>query len=267
MKRTVILIFSAILVISLIFSCSSNKISPTSPIQQVSAMKNGCQQTPTLTPIGPEPIGPEHPYPYVPTATATAIHVCPGSNTNNACSSNQGNKCGWEKHDKFTKMCHIPCSGEHAEELKCLDVNIVMENPYFYTSDNYPGYYIGDPINFEVQITNNGKKDFKNLEVITVQEYHDSGICDRWWDPNPEFVTITAGEALPGDPTTIWKDVTLKPGQELVLDGTYTPPISTCSGLDQVSIAIKHVSECSHRMTTIYYNPDATIYCPPPPAK
>jgi len=245
MKKTLILVFSVLIIMSLIFSCSSNKISPTSPVQQFSAMKQGCQSNPCPMPTS----------------------ACPGSNTNNACSSNQGNKCGWEINTSCAKACHIPGCGEHAEELKSLDVSIVMEDPYFYTSDNYPGYYIGDPVNFEVQITNKGCREFKRLEVVTVQEYHDSGICDRWWDPNPEFVTLTAGEALPGTSTTTWTDVCIKPGQEIVLDGAYTPPISTCSGLDQVSIAIKYVSDCSHRTTTIYYNPDGAIYCPPPPAK
>jgi len=265
MKKEFVLIFSAFLVMLLIFSCSANKSNPASPNQQVSEMKSGCQsgssqgcQSGSNTKnVCTSNQGNQ--------CGAVPTQVCPVSNTNNACASQS--QCVWEKHDTFTKICHVQCTGEHCEELKCLDVNIVMEDPYFYTSDNYPGYYIGDPVNFEVEITNTGCKEFKHLDVVTVQEYHDSGICDRWWDPNPEFVTITAGEALPGDPTTIWKDVTLKPNQEVVLNGTYTPPISTCSGLDQVSLAITYDSNCMHGKHTLYYNPQAAIYCPPPPAK
>jgi len=46
---------------------------------------------------------------------------------------------------------------------------------------------------------------------------------------------------------------------------TYTPPLATCDGLDQVHLIIQHTNNGALHAATMYYNPEAALYCPPPP--
>jgi len=160
---------------------------------------------------------------------------------------------------------HIPGIGEHAGELKNLEVRIIFKQPYFYTETGLAGYYIGLPMNYEIRIKNTGNRTFKHLDIAAIQEYHESLTCDRWWYPYPQEVTVAKGEAMPGDSMQYWRDVEIGPGGEKVLEGRYTAPMETCSGLDQVHLIIQHTNNGALHAATMYYNPEAAVYCPPPP--
>lgn len=151
--------------------------------------------------------------------------------------------------------------GEHKGELKNLDVEVVYTNPYFYTADGLAGYYIGMPMTYELHIKNTGKRTFKHLDITAIQEYHESGTCYRYTGE----ITYVKGDAMPGYTTQSWSDLTLEKGEGIVLKGGYVPPITTCDGLDQTHVTIKHTNNGNDEAAVIYFDPEAGIYCPPPP--
>lgn len=173
----------------------------------------------------------------------------------------------WTVDTSKSAPVHMQGIGEHAGELKWLDIDIVFKNPYFLTPEGYAGYYIGLPMNFEVHITNSGNRNYEHLDIAAIQEYYETGVCDRWWYPDPQIVAYSKGEAMPGDSMTWWRDISVGANEEVVLNGTYTAPLQTCAGLDQVHLAIQHTNKGALHAATMYYNPEAAVYCPPPPGK
>ncbi|MEE8403104.1 MAG: hypothetical protein V3R93_05045 [Candidatus Hydrothermarchaeaceae archaeon] len=151
--------------------------------------------------------------------------------------------------------------GKHTGELKNLDIEVVYTNPYFYTADGLAGYYIGLPMTYELHIKNTGKRTFKRLDVTAIQEYHESGICYRY----AEEIPYAKGDAMPGDTTQSWSGITLRGGEEIVLSGGYVPPITTCDGLDQTHMIIKHTNNGQAEAAVMYFEPEAGVFCPPPP--
>jgi hypothetical protein len=157
--------------------------------------------------------------------------------------------------------------GRHVGELKALEVEIAYLNPRYLTPEGYPAYFIADQMNFEVRVKNTSHRIFRHLDITGIQEYHESGICDRWWYPYPEQVAYTQGEALPGDSTTHWENVEIRPNSEIVLTGSYTSTPAICTGLDQTHVIIQHTNSCRGRDEAIYNNPQAALFCPPAPAR
>lgn len=151
--------------------------------------------------------------------------------------------------------------GKHIGELKHLEIEVVYTDPYFYTDDGYAGYYIGLPMTYELRIKNTGKRTFKHLDITAIHEYHESGTCYRY----SEGITYSKGDPLPGDTTQKWSDVTLRGGDEIILEGRYVPPMATCDGLDQTHVIIKHSNNGKEEAAVIYFEPEAGVYCPPPP--
>ena len=160
---------------------------------------------------------------------------------------------------------HIPGIGEHAGELKCLDIQIIFKDPYFYTAEGLAGYYIGLPVNYEIKITNMCNRTYKHLDIVAIHEYYDSGTCNRWWYPYPQEVEYNKGEPMPGDSMQYWRDVEIGKEEEIVLQGQYIPPYEVCDGLDQIHLIIQHTNNGATHAATMYYNPEAAVYCPPPP--
>lgn len=162
---------------------------------------------------------------------------------------------------------HIPGIGEHSGELQWLDIKIIFTKPYFYTSEGLAGYYIGLPVNFEIQITNTGNRNYEHLDIVAIHEYYESKDCNRWWYPYPQEVSVSKGEPLPGNSMQYWRDIQIGKGEKIVLQGTYTPPLATCDGLDQIHLIIQHTNNGALHAATMYYNPEAAVYCPPPPSE
>ncbi|HUW23725.1 MAG TPA: hypothetical protein VMW39_06825 [bacterium] len=155
--------------------------------------------------------------------------------------------------------------GKHAGELKNLSIKVVYTDPYFYTPEGLAGYYIGLPMTYEVHITNNSRRTYKHLDVIAIQEYYESGTCDRFWHPYPQYVTYRKGEPLPDDSKQVWQNISLGPNQKIVLSGGYTPPLATCDGLDQTHVIIQHTNRGKVEAAIMYYEPECGVFCPPPP--
>jgi hypothetical protein len=70
---------------------------------------------------------------------------------------------------------------------------------------------------------------------------------------------------MPGASTEVWEDIDLGPKSEVVLEDTYTPPLATCDGLDQTHLVVQHGNNGRPLAAAIYCNPEAGVFCPPPP--
>lgn len=151
--------------------------------------------------------------------------------------------------------------GKHTGELKNLEVEVVYTNPYFYTDDGLAVYYIGLPMTYELHITNTGKRTFRHLDITAIQEYHESGTCYRY----SEEITYSKGDPMPGYTTQSWGDVAIERGRMAIFEGGYVPPYTTCEGLDQTHVTIKHTNNGKAEAATIYFEPEAGVFCPPPP--
>jgi hypothetical protein len=168
-----------------------------------------------------------------------------------------------EQSHGVTLLCHN--SGGTGKTLSALKVNVTYFDPFFYTDAGYPGFYIGVPMTCKLTITNTSRKWLKCLTVEATHEYYDTGVCDRWWDPNPREVNYTKGEAMPGDSSSQWS-MDIAPGAQTSMTWTYTAPLSTCSGLDQTHVII--TKSCGDSPEQVMLDsPEAGIFCPPPPAK
>ena len=133
-------------------------------------------------------------------------------------------------------------------------------NPYFYTADRLAGYYIGLPMTYELHITNTGKRTFRHLDVTAIQEYHESGTCYRYSE-----IRYSKGDPMPGYTTELWEDVALERGEKAIFKGGYVPPYTTCDGLDQTHVTIKHTNNGKAEAATIYFEQEAGVFCPPSP--
>ncbi len=155
--------------------------------------------------------------------------------------------------------------GKHAGELKNLSIKVVYTAPYFYTPEGLAGYYIGLPMTYEVHITNNSRRTYQHLDVIAIQEYYESGTCNRTWYSYPQDVTYSKGEPLPGDSKQVWRNISLGANQKIVLSGGYNVPLATCDGLDQTHVIIQHTNKGKVEAAIMYYEPECGVFCPPPP--
>jgi hypothetical protein len=162
--------------------------------------------------------------------------------------------------NNVTLLCVDDGNGT-GKTLSALKVNVTYFDPYFFTEDGYPGYYIGTPLTCKLTIKNTSNISFKGVVVEGVHEYYESGVCERWWYPYPREVIFSKGEDLPGDSGKTWT-VDICPYGEISLTWTYTSPIQTCSGLDQTHVLITSKTE-----QVILDSPEAGIFCPPAPDK
>jgi len=153
--------------------------------------------------------------------------------------------------------------GEHIGELKNLSIKVVYTNPYFHTPEGLAGYYIGMPMTYEVHIANNSPRTYQHLDVTVIQEYYESGSCNRAWYPYPQDVTYRKGEPLPGDSKQVWQDISLGPSQKIVLSARYDVPLVSCDGLDQTHVIIQHTNRGTVEAAIIYYEPECGVFCPP----
>ncbi len=159
--------------------------------------------------------------------------------------------------------------GEHVGELQFLVVEIIYVDPYFYTEDGYPGYYIGLPMCYQIQITNTGERIYSDIDVKGTIEYYETHTADRWWQPDENgntIIDVEKGEPLPGATENIWWEVDFLPGETVTLPAVcYTPSYDTVDGLDQIHIEMRHHNNGPWHAAKFYDEPEQSIFCPPPP--
>jgi len=158
--------------------------------------------------------------------------------------------------------------GDHNGELEFLTIEIEYINPYFYTAEGYPGYYIGLPMCYQVKITNTGNRIYSDIDVKGTTEYYETHTSDRWWYPDENgntLIDVEKGEALPGETEKVWWEVDFLPGETVTLEFCYTPGWETVDGLDQIHIELRHHNAGPWHAAKFYDNPEQSIFCPPPP--
>ena len=159
--------------------------------------------------------------------------------------------------------------GEHEGELNFLEIEIEYINPYFYTEDGYPGYYIGLPMCFRIKITNTGERIYEDIDIKATIEYYETHTSDRYWYPEEDgntLISVEKGEALPGETCHTWWERDFLPGQTLVLEEyCYVVPWETVDGLDQIHAELRHQNNGPWHAAKFYDEPEQSVFCPPPP--
>lgn len=100
----------------------------------------------------------------------------------------------------------------------------------------YAVYFSGSTITYQVTLRNVGKRTFRNLMVTARQEYHED--LEEW--NYAGWFSVEQGDPLPGDSTDKWHVEELRPGEEIVLEGSYFAPTNTHPGLDQTHLQVQH---------------------------
>jgi hypothetical protein len=134
----------------------------------------------------------------------------------------------------------------------------------------YPVYFIGQTMYYEIHIKNTGMRTYKNLRIVAMQEYHET---KSGYDYTG-YYEITDGKLMPGDSTQEWFVEEIERGQTIVLVGCYTPPWGVHPGLDQTHLQIWHHynddnldfnsdsgTDAPGRL--IIDDPHAGVFCPP----
>ncbi len=139
--------------------------------------------------------------------------------------------------------------------------------------DGYAIYYIGEDMNYQVNITaisNHALFQNKKYVVYAIHEYFTDETCDRWWYPSPprpanepQQISIKKGDPLPGNSTQNWKDLSISVGSPLSLSGILTSTLATCAGNDQTHVLIVSENANGQIEMTIFDNPEAGVFDPP----
>ncbi len=183
-----------------------------------------------------------------------------------ACSERNVTSITLDDKNSVTFQCHDDGNGS-GKTLSLLTVNVTYFDPYFFTEEGYPGYYIDKPITCKLTVKNNSGIEFKDIVITATHEYYETGMCNRWWYPYPREAYFEKGEPMPGASSMEWT-TTIKPYGQKSFTWTYTPPLETCSGLDQTHVVIKRECDCPDGFEQVILNsPEAGIFCPPPPSK
>lgn len=127
----------------------------------------------------------------------------------------------------------------------------ILPERYFRT---YPLYFAGGPFSFTLHLENVGKRTYRNLMVITAQEYlnTDGG----------------AGVPFPGGAAHNWFVRKLGPGEHLALSGSLTLPTFGSSGIDQTHLQILHWEDDTAESDEVgkgrilLDDPQAGLWCP-----
>jgi hypothetical protein len=159
--------------------------------------------------------------------------------TSNDPLNNQGNPDGY---------------GNHAGELKDLQIEIVYLNPKGYSPLGHSVYYINELMEYEVRVTNVSNRTFSCLMFSAQHQYYET------------VGSVTKGQPMDGASTCNWDGVELNPHTMVVLKGSYFPPLSTQPGIDQTGLLIKHCNDPGHESehaALMYYNPEQGVFDPP----
>jgi hypothetical protein len=183
----------------------------------------------------------------------------------------QANKGG---SDKLTGTVNLVINVQMAAEevvdvSDCFDVSVDYLDPWGYTDEGYAIYFIGETMFYNVNVgVVQGSALFQGntFAVYAIQEYFDDETCYRWWYPGePKEITVKKGDPLPGqNPPQSWKNVSFVQGQTVVLNGSHTCPLSVAAGNDQTHVIIVSENDQGQILMTLYDNPVAGVYDPPP---
>lgn len=126
----------------------------------------------------------------------------------------------------------------------------------------YATYFVGQYMSFEIHLKNTSNRTYRNLKVISTQEYH--------FTEGAEY-----GTPLPGGSTQEWFVSELRGNEEIVLEGRAHVESSTLPGLDQTHVQVLHwvngrqvplnaQLKGARAEGRIFVNDqEAGIYCPP----
>ena len=155
----------------------------------------------------------------------------------------------------LTPATALEQQGKHYGEQPSIEYWIVYKDVALFLPDGTPGYFLNSWMGFEVHVKNVGKRTYNNLEVVAKQEYLNT--------------TSYSGDLQPGaDATQKWLIPELRPGQEIILQGSHFITIDSQPGLDQTHLTILHAarenSNWKENNGRVFIdNPQAGIYCPP----
>jgi len=126
----------------------------------------------------------------------------------------------------------------------------ILPSKYF---GDWPLYFTGDTLHFKVHLKNIGKRTFRNLKIIAIQEFL-----------NPDG---GKGENIGDNNSVDWFLAHLGPGEEIILEGIFEIPLVGESGLDQTHLLISHWKDGNNvsgdnRGRIITDDPQAGIWCP-----
>ncbi len=132
--------------------------------------------------------------------------------------------------------------------FKFLKLSVAYLNPLSFTPDSLPVYLIGSLFHYEIRIQNTSKSlKMKNLTIKVAQEYENTGTCDRYWYQSPRIIDFKEGDILPGQSFTEFTDITISPGEAVILRGSYHPPLQSCSAICRTHVEISLVPDLSAR--------------------
>jgi len=127
----------------------------------------------------------------------------------------------------------------------------ILPERYF---GSYPLYYTGSTMHYTLHIINTGARTYRNLRVVTMQEFLN--------------VEGDAGNTFPKPFMEEWFVETIRPGVELVFEGSMAIPNIDESGLDQTHLQIFHWDQGKGKDHTVGMgrllidDPQAGIWCP-----
>jgi len=151
----------------------------------------------------------------------------------------------------------------------CICVSIDYLDPVGYTPDGYTIYYIGQTLNFNVNIDILNQHELlagNPFTVYAIHEYYEDETCYRWWYPGePKEISVKKGDPLPGyNNPYCWTGVDLSSVGRTVLNGSYTSTLEVAAGLDQTHVIIVRENAQGQIEMTVYDNDEAGIFDPPP---
>jgi len=146
-------------------------------------------------------------------------------------------------------------TGGHFYHDRCCGGFLDHDPTWIYPEEvwgTYPMYYIGTTMRYRITLTNNGKRSYRNLRVVAIQEYLSP---DHLW-----------GERMGHDAARDWFIQELRGGESVVLEGAFSIPADAQPGLDQTHLQVQHWDQgrgLPGPGSVIIDDVRAAIWCPP----
>ncbi|HIH20807.1 TPA: hypothetical protein HA244_06070 [Candidatus Micrarchaeota archaeon] len=167
-------------------------------------------------------------------------------------------------------FAYTPHYGQHSGEQNGISYSLVYDNPPLYLDfpdDGYyrlPAFYLGSTMRYTITLMNTAKRTFEHLRVIGVQEYLEGGIVEGQDWTEETMPTILSN----GLSQTFYVDE-LRPGQTVVLEGSFFVPFEAHPGLDRTRLLVLHWQPANANSANggtgrvIVNDGFAGVYCPP----
>lgn len=159
-----------------------------------------------------------------------------------------------EYYDEWGRTV-VDQDGGHFYHDRCCGGYRTDDPSWIYPSDywsTFPLYYIGSTMRYRVTVCNAGKRTYKNLRVVAIQEYLTT---DGSW-----------GEWIGPDAAKDWYVEELRAGECVTLQGSLRIPADARGGLDQTHIQVQHWNHGDGRPgpgSVIIDDAQAAVWCPP----